>query len=413
MNARSVVIVDGYSTTGFLIAELAEAGLRFIHVRSAAPRPAFLERSFDPAAYVRDLGHKQSLDDIVDQLVDEEVLAVVPGLERGVVLAHALSVRLGLPCNDASKSAAWRDKGAMAAALGEAGLAAPSTQVVRSASEVVGWLAGRECEAAVVVKPVNSAGTDGVRVCDDERQVQAAVEQVIGAYNIYGEKNRAALVQDYLVGHEYIVNCVSVGGVHKVSDIWTSDKTLTADGVPFYNFQDAVIPREAPEGLTEYARAVLDAVGIRNGAAHLEIMITAGGPVLIEVGARLMGSSRPDLVFQNSGTSHPRLLALAIASPEGFDRFDERETTHRQLMRYVWLRSDGTRVMDWSHWEPSLKALTTFAGLTTFNDDRVSAVATVDTLTSPGLVTLSGNSRDELERDLAWLRAWETVSLNS
>jgi hypothetical protein len=56
------------------------------------------------------------------------------------------------------------------------------------------------------------------------------------------------------------------------------------DRVDFLPPDDPVVPT-----LWSYVRRVLDAVGIRNGCGHAEVMLTAEGPRLVEVGARPAG----------------------------------------------------------------------------------------------------------------------------
>ena len=49
---------------------------------------------------------------------------------------------------------------------------------------------------------------------------------------------------------------------------------------------------------------MLDAVGIRNGCGHLEIMMTADGPRLIEVGARPAGGGHQFITERATGDNH-------------------------------------------------------------------------------------------------------------
>lgn len=49
--------------------------------------------------------------------------------------------------------------------------------------------------------------------------------------------------------------------------------------------------------LFSYVCQVLDATGVRNGPAHVEVMITDDGPRLIEIGARLAGAEQQELSF--------------------------------------------------------------------------------------------------------------------
>lgn len=108
----------------------------------------------------------------------------------------------------------------------------------------------------IVIKPIRSAGSDNVYLCDSEdelksRCVHAAVpsvhcsvparadwwsgclsgylaacrfKQIIGHTNQLNITNGAVVVQEYLEGKEYVVDTVSRDGVHKCSAIWVYDK---------------------------------------------------------------------------------------------------------------------------------------------------------------------------------------------
>lgn len=406
-----IAIVDGYSTTAFLVAALRERGVECVHTRSQSDTPEFLIRSFEPDAYLIDLGHQEDVEHLVDDLGAIGVARVVPGLERGVILANELNHRLGLPSNKISLAKAWRDKYAMAAALKAKGLDAPCSALVNDAASAVAWF-DAQVGRPVVVKPVASAGTDGVRICLTAEDVRDATIDILSRSNIYGQTNVSVLVQERLVGVEYIVNTVSIDGVHKISDVWVSNKRVKATGLPFYDYQDAVPVDDALETVVRYVKNALTALGIRNGAAHTELMVTDRGPVLIETGARLMGSSMPNLTYRCTGVSHVDLLCTALCDPAGFDSYDETKVVHAERMRYVWLSNERACARGEGAWQDELAALPTFAALSTFVVSPDVIPQTVDTITSPGLVALIGNDAD-LVRDYSAIRALEAENLYS
>lgn len=366
--------------------------------------PAFMARSFEPGAYLADLGY-QDLEHVVAELRAIGVARVVPGGERGVILANELNHRLGLPGNEMSMARAWRDKYAMAAALRAKGLDAPRGALVDDVAGAVAWFDGQDGRP-VVVKPVASAGTDGVRICRTSGDVLDASLAILSRPDIYGQKNASVLVQEYLVGVEHIVNTVSVNGVHKISDVWISNKRVEASGLPFYDYQDVVPVDDAFAPVARYVKDALTALGIQNGAAHTELMVTDRRPVLIETGARLMGTSMPDLTYRCTGMSHVHLLRTALCDPAGFDRYDETEAVHSEHLRYVWLSNQRACSRGQGAWREDLAALPTFAALSAFAVSGEVVPQTVDTVTSPGLVALVGQDA-ALDRDLRAIRALE------
>ena len=64
--------------------------------------------------------------------------------------------------------------------------------------------------------------------------------------------------------------------------------------------------------LVEYVCEALDAIGIQYGPAHTEVMLTADGPVLIEVGARPQGAIDPAAPLHGVGTNQFIELANAL-----------------------------------------------------------------------------------------------------
>jgi hypothetical protein len=68
--------------------------------------------------------------------------------------------------------------------------------------------------------------------------------------------------------------------------------------------------------MSVWASAVLDAVGFDWGAAHIELMVTADGPRLIELNPHLFGAKIPRMVGQALGRSvHAELIALHAGEP--------------------------------------------------------------------------------------------------
>ncbi|MGQ4389704.1 ATP-grasp domain-containing protein [Streptomyces sp. SAS_270] len=399
-----IAIVDGYSTAAFLVEKLLEQGVECIHVHSQEVPPARLRHSFVPAHYSLDLGYFPHLDDAVRALKDAGVDRVVAGAECGVMVADTLNYELGLPGNDFDTVLARRDKYAMAGRLAAVGLAAPVGVGATDVDTAVGFFAA--AGSPVVVKPAASAGTDNVHICTTVEQVRTACSAVLGSDDYFGNPNPAALVQKYLVGTEYIVNTVAVGGVQKVSDVWLSMKASGPTGAPLYDYQQPLSMTAAHVApLVDYVRRAVTALGITDGAAHSEVMLTEDGPVLIETGARLMGALLPDVIEKYSGTSHVELLATALTDPRGFADFDDRAVRWSRTVRNVWLINRRSGVS--TSWQDRFRELPSYDRLVTGVRAGAPLRQTVDMATSPGFVSLVADTVEELDRDLAAIRDLE------
>lgn len=144
----------------------------------------------------------------------------------------------------------------------------------------------------VVVKPVESAGSDGVKLCNTFDEAKEHFDLLIHSQQRVGGSgcHAAVLCQEFLRGKEYVVDHVSRDGVHKTTMCWVYDKR-PANGAAFVYFGLLPVDAESPEAklIIPYIRGVLDALGLKNGPSHGEVMITDDGPCLIEMNCRAHG----------------------------------------------------------------------------------------------------------------------------
>uniref|UniRef100_A0A7S4SP54 ATP-grasp domain-containing protein n=1 Tax=Alexandrium monilatum TaxID=311494 RepID=A0A7S4SP54_9DINO len=212
--------------------------------------------------------------------------ACIAGAEPGVSLADALSQELGLRTNGIS--AARRNKWCQQESVRSAGLRA-----VRQAcgSQWCDLRAFVEAEPMpIIVKPAEGAGSDGVRLCRSPKEAEAHVRLLAKRPHIFGLQNKEVLCQEFLRGREYVVDHVSRDGEHKTMMVWVYDKR-PANGAEFV--EHGMLPVNPGSAVASkvihYARAVLDALGIRNGPSHGEVIMTQTGPCLVEMNCRTHG----------------------------------------------------------------------------------------------------------------------------
>jgi biotin carboxylase len=220
------------------------------------------------------------------------VYCVLPQLCRvGVELADELSERMGLRTNGTALSEARRNKFVMGETIRAAGIRAVKQLRASTWPEIAAFMDDwRPDPFKVIVKPLDSAGSDDVTLCLNMADVQAAFGNIIGKVNCLGLVNRNLLVQEFLEGQEYVVDMVSRDGVHKVAAIWAYDRR-PANGASFVCFGQRLLTAadEHCADLISYMKRVLDALRIRNGPTHGEVKWFKNEPVLVEVGARCHG----------------------------------------------------------------------------------------------------------------------------
>lgn len=407
----AIAVVDGFSTGAVLSGRLASAGVRLLHVRSSDYAPKALTRGFRASDYERDLGYVGEFDLLVDVLRRADVRQVVAGMESGVILADRLNLRLGTPANSADGITARRDKSVMARAARASGVATPLGEAFDTPDAAVAWFVANGLDEAVV-KPATSAGTDNVRFCTDPDGVRAACARVLGAEDLFGTANRHVIVQERVRGTEYYFNTVSYDGLHRTAEIWRYTKRLGPGGAPVYDFEEPVDAR-APEValLRPFVLDVLDALGIRTAAAHVEVMSTARGPVLIECGARLGGGTLPAVVARFSGISQTELFARTLLAPSSLAGFDDGGVRWSEQVRNVALINHRPGLVRSDSWLSSIERLPTFVAASAYLPVGSHVPLTVDMLTSPGFVYLASDDPERVDRDYRRLRELECAEL--
>lgn len=306
-----IALVNPVSTGVELARAFRERGVACVHVYSpdARNRPHF---PGVPHIECQDVSQTE------DELRELAVTSVVPASEYGVLLADELAHRLGLSENVHELSSARRDKLLMTEQLESRGLRAARTATVRSESELGEVLA--DATYPVFIKPRNSAGGDGCRICVDAGEVRAAFADVIGQRNFMGLRNEVVLVQEYLDGPQFIVNTVSAGGEHVLTEFYECRIDRQPDGAAVYrHILSARALDDTAACITRYVFDCLDALGIVQGAGHTEVRLVSDGPCLVEVNARIMGPSlAPDPYFAAFGYSHQHLLVESTLDPADF-----------------------------------------------------------------------------------------------
>ncbi|MFJ7148976.1 ATP-grasp domain-containing protein [Streptomyces sp. NPDC100445] len=394
-----VVLVDGYTTGNYLPPAFARKGADVVHVQSTAELMTTMLAP-DLSAYLANLVC-DSPEETARQLAGYRPVAVVAGQEPGVPLTDRLSELLGLPTNGTARSAARRDKYEMIEALRRAGVRCAEQFKSGRPEELAEW-AEQRGQYPVVVKPLTSAAADGVAICRDAAEVRKAAEAVLASRTVFDEPNLEVLVQSYLVGEEYVVDTVSCQGRRYTCGVWQYRKRL----IGTHNIYDHELvldhrdPRVAE--LIAYMDTALRALGIVFGPTHAEVVITADGPALVEVGARLAGGMNPAYHDECLGANQADLTALAAVRPEEFlERYAGR---HFRKVREAWLYTTPTEldgVVDSLDQDvlAEIEGLESVRGLNVKIKEGGRIRPTVDLYTSSLRIFMAGDSAAQVERD--------------
>ncbi|WP_422769183.1 ATP-grasp domain-containing protein [Plantactinospora sp. WMMC1484] len=235
--------------------------------------------------------------DVTDEAAGAAVLAarrpagIVAFSDRDLPLAARLASRLGLRYHSESAALAATDKYVQRRLLRDAGLRVPRFRRLDRPDQVVDALAAVGTPA--VLKPVRGAASQHVYRLDDPQDALRLAAEAFAAGGV-----------DQFVVEEMLVGCPSVAGPD-LGD-YVSVETLLWRGTVAYQMLNSRLPLREPfresgfilpgllpaavkEDAYRVAEAACRALGLADGWMHVELKLTADGPVVIEVNARLGG----------------------------------------------------------------------------------------------------------------------------
>lgn len=407
MSGPVVVVVDPYSSGNLLAPALREAGISPVAVVSGAAPPAVYASTYHPEDFDAVIAYEGRLDALVDRVRALAPVAVVPGGEHGVELADLVAAAVTPHlANVPHLGAARRHKAAMHAAVAAAGLATIPQVCTADEAEVAAWIERTGLSGSdLVVKPPKSSGTDGVTRVPAGRDWRPVFRGLLGRTNRHDLVNDQVIVQEHVSGTEYVVDTFTHDGVHTLTDICRYRKITNERGIPLYDSVEWMpCDRDAYGELLDYALAVLDAVGIRFGAAHSEIMVTEAGPRLIETSARLHGAGQPRFCRVATGDSQADRIVRHCAGRRDIPR----DFTLLRKVRVVLLYARATGVVRNADIYDRVRTLASYHPLSMIgirSGDHIEA--TSDLFTNVGAVVLAHEDAGQVDADYAAIRALE------
>jgi biotin carboxylase len=414
----AVVIVTPYSTGCCIAQEVKNRGHKLICLWSkgfSQVMKTHVPLSCEGLSYDAELEEQETLEKTAMLVLEEarlqswSIVAVLCGGEAGVDLTDALSEHLGLLTNGTDVPNR-RDKKVQQELVKKAGLRSVRQASGSTFEQVETFL--RTEQYPVILKPVDSAGSDGVKLCRSFEEAKEHFQHLMEVEMVNGGYCEEVLCQEYLKGREYVVDHVSLDGVHKTCMVWMYDKR-PANGADFVYYGDIPVDSESPEAkaLIPYARGVLDALGIKNGPTHGEIILTEEGPCLVEMNCRALGG---DGLFQplcralTGGYNQVDATVDVYLDSEQFDLLpDKPPSPFLAAGQTVDLVSHTAGTVKATPGFEVIKLLPSFIHLESHVKDGTKVVPTVDMATELGCVLLMHPDKEVLKRDIALIRQME------
>lgn len=231
--------------------------------------------------------------------------------EARILQTSHVTAALGLPGGDPEMVGRCRDKHLTRQALAAAGVPQPRSELVDTVDDALAAADG--IGYPVILKPRALAASLGVVKVDNPAQLREYFDfthdTTVPEAPHYDVK---VLVEECAVGTEISIDAAVFQG--EVMPFCFARKELGyfpyAEEIGHY--VDAADPLLADQHLTSVLRETHAALGFTDGVTHTEIMLTAGGPKVIEVNARIGGDMIPYLGLCATGAD-PGLAAAAVA----------------------------------------------------------------------------------------------------
>lgn len=147
----------------------------------------------------------------------------------------------------------------------------------------------------IIMKPVNGAGSSGVSRIDCFENIESAF-----AWLKKANDRAQAYVEEFLDGQEYSVEALSENGRHHVFGITQKFKE-SEHFVEIGHVFPAAVSSSIESDTVALVQQTLDALGIKDGMTHTEVIVTANGPRIVETHTRLGGDHIPLLIKESTG----------------------------------------------------------------------------------------------------------------
>lgn len=252
------------------------------------------------------------LDRVVEVGLRHRIDAVVAiSTDRAVPIAAGVADRLGLPGIGTATARVMTDKAAMRTRLREHAIPQPDFAVLSGEVE-----SSRDLEAVgfpAVLKPVDSGGQRGLYRISNQRELAERLPHTLAH-----SRSERAMLERYIDGYE--LNGIVVTRDGNPTLLTLSDRLRPPGpgfGVGWIHRYPSQLEPTRIRSASKIAVDAVRALGLRNGIAFPQLLITDAGEVLVvEVAARIPAGQMADLVRLGTGIDLVEIaLAQAIGQP--------------------------------------------------------------------------------------------------
>jgi len=227
-------------------------------------------------------------------------------LESALPTVVYVAQKMGLVSNSEECVQLTQSKFTQRQALEKAGIPVPKYYLIENEAD----LAKVQCRFPVIVKPVDSGGSQGISKVETPEDLLDAYHSAVD----YSRTNKV-IVEEYVDGREFSVEYISHQGKHYFLQVTDKVTSGAPRFVEMQHHQPAQITIDVKQRIQSIVEAALTALKIENSASHTEIKLNSNNELyIIETGARMGGDYiSSDLVRLSTGYDFVEgVLKLAI-----------------------------------------------------------------------------------------------------
>lgn len=158
----------------------------------------------------------------------------------------------------------------------------------------------------VIVKPTDYGGRKGITICNTRDELEKAIP-----YALEYSQSKTALIEDYIVGLEYVAIYTMKDGEISLScfnEKYINDDQERKTGLCDLAVTPSALLPEYIETTDKAVRAFLKGIGAKDGVAMFQGIANENACYVFEMGYRLNGGNDHYLIEKNNGISYLRML---------------------------------------------------------------------------------------------------------
>ena len=251
--------------------------------------------------------------------------------DLAAITVNYVAENMGLVGNSMESTFISTNKNAMRKAFEKNGDPSPKSIVVTETEEVP----KETLKYPVIVKPTDRSGSRGITKLETPERLREAI-----AYAKDEGFEKTALVEEYVTGQEYSVECISYHGQHHFLAITQKYTTGTPHFIETGHLEPAPLSIELIEKIKKTVFHALDSLLIKNSASHAELKVDSKGEIkIIEIGGRMGGDFiGSDLVHLSTGVDFVKaVIQVAIGEEPNLKR---QEKGCNAAVRFIFSQED-------------------------------------------------------------------------